>query len=209
MDDGSRRIQVRDPNPVSRLAAPAARTLAILCGWWLMGYAFLTAAEILGRKFLGRSFQGVDEIGGYTLAVVSSLAFTWALIGRSHTRVDFLLGRLGSRPRATLNAIAYVTLAAVAVLAATKGWSALAESIEFKSRSTTPLQVPMWVPQSGWFAGLALFAAVASAMAIHAVYLLIRRHADVNRLYGPLTVEEEIAIETGSIAVAQEKEAAR
>jgi TRAP-type C4-dicarboxylate transport system permease small subunit len=183
----------------ARAATPAARFLVVCCGWWLVFYSFLTVAEILARKFLGKSIQGVDEIGGYTLAVVSALGFAWALVSRAHTRVDFLLGRLDERTRAILNAAAYVTLALVAALAALKGWDTLAESIEFRSRSTTPLQLPLWIPQSAWFAGIAFFAATSAAMAVEAVVLLVANRRELNRRFGTLTVEEEIAVETGGL----------
>jgi TRAP-type C4-dicarboxylate transport system permease small subunit len=193
----------------ARMAAPIAHFFVMCCGWWLMAYAFLTAAEILTRKFLGRSIQGIDEIGGYTLAVVSALGFAWALVQRSHTRIDFLVGRLSENWRAFLNTVAYVTLAGIALLAAAKGWSTLAESVEFRSRSTTPLQMPLWIPQSAWFVGIALFALTALGMAIEAVVLFFRDRAEVNRRFGPLTLEEEIATETGGLTGIPPKESAK
>lgn len=183
----------------ARAATPIARFLVLCCGWWLLLYAFLTAAEILARKLLGKSIQGVDEIGGYTLAIVSALGFAWALVSRSHTRVDFLLGRFDDRLRAILNAAAYVSLAIVAALAAAKGWATLAETIEFRSRSTTPLQLSLWIPQSLWFLGIAFFAATSAAMAFEAIVLLISDRRELNRRFGTLTVEEEIAVETGGL----------
>ena len=59
-------------NPVARRLEPAVRLVAILGGWWLLGLAFLTCVEILCRKLLGVSLQGIDEIGAYTLAVFST-----------------------------------------------------------------------------------------------------------------------------------------
>jgi hypothetical protein len=34
------------------------------------------------------SLQGADELGGYALAVGSTIAFSLALMGRNHIRVD-------------------------------------------------------------------------------------------------------------------------
>jgi hypothetical protein len=66
------------------------------------------------------------------------------------------------------------------------------------SVSNSPLQVPLWIPQGAWLAGLVLFAAVALLLALHAASLLLRgQTGDVNRWYGPRTVAEEIAAETG------------
>ena len=188
-----------DENPIARLFGPPARLLAILSGWWLLALSFLTVAEILLRKFFSVSIQGVDEIGGYTLAVVSAFGFANALLVKGHTRVDFLVGRLPGRLRAALNVAAYALLAGLAAFAAWRGWAVLSESIEFQSHANSPLQTPLWLPQSAWLAGIAVFAAASGAMAAHALLLLATDWRRVNRLYGPLTVEEEVDIEVGAV----------
>jgi TRAP-type C4-dicarboxylate transport system permease small subunit len=192
------------PNRVAQALEPIGRWCAIACGWWLTVVAGLTCVEIVGRKLFGFSLQGVDEIGAYTLAVVSALSFSHALIGRSHTRIDFLVTKLPAGPRATLNALAMVTLAAFAVFAAWRGIDVLAESLEFRSRSTSPLQTPLWMPQGPWLAGLFLFAAVAVVFAAHAALLLVRDRERLNVLYGPPTLDEEIERETAGTLDVQE-----
>ncbi|GIR54663.1 MAG: hypothetical protein CM15mP62_21340 [Rhodospirillaceae bacterium] len=37
------------------------------------------------------------------------------------------------------------------------GWYTLDESLTFGSVSSSPLQVPLWIPQSLWMAGLIIF----------------------------------------------------
>lgn len=186
-------------NPVIRFFSPPARLLAILSGWWLLALSFLTCVEIVMRKFLAMSLQGIDEIGAYTLAVVSAFGFASALTVKAHTRVDFLVGRLPAFPRAVLNALAYVLLAAMAGYAAWRGWAVLDESIEFQAHANSPLQTPLWIPQSAWMLGMGLFAAAAGAMAAHAVLLLVFSWRQVNRFYGPLTLEEEIETEVSAL----------
>ena len=66
-------------------------------------------------------------------------------------------------------------------------------------RSNTPLSVPLWMPQSIWFAGMLLFAAGAVVMALHSVFLLWRDRGLLNRAYGPQSLEEEIATEIGHV----------
>ena len=58
--------------------------------------------------------------------------------------------------------------------------------------SNSPLQVPLWIPQGLWVAGLGLFAAVAVALATQASWMLFRNPSRLNALYGPPTIEEEI-----------------
>jgi TRAP-type mannitol/chloroaromatic compound transport system permease small subunit len=190
-----------EPNPVVRALQPVTRMAAIICGWWLLLVAFFTCVEIIGRKLFGFSLQGVDEVGGYTLAIVATLSFSHALLMRAHTRIDFLIVKLGARSRAWLNMLAVVTLALMALFALWKGLPVLLESIEFSSHSTSPLQTPMWLPQGAWAIGLMLFAICASALAAHALWLLAGGgYAAINKLYGPPSLNEEIDREVGALA---------
>lgn len=191
---GARRSRV-----AAALEAPI-RWILYAAGWWLLVIVALTCVEIVGRKLFGFSLQGVDEIGGYTLGVTASLALSWAMVRRGHTRVDFLLTRLPPALQAVCNVAAMVSLAALVGYAFLRGITLLTESIEFQSRSTTPLQMPLWIPQSGWLTGWGLFALTCVALAVHALVLLVRDRARLNECYGPLTVDEEIAAELGENA---------
>ena len=188
--------------PVDRALRPVARGAVIVCGWWLLAIALLTCVEIVGRKLFGFSLQGIDEIGGYTLAFTSSLALTYALLNRGHTRVDFLFVRFPVWMQAAINVLALVLLAAVALFAAWRGAAVVLESIELQSHSITPLQTALWIPQSAWLAGFALFALTALLQALHAAWLATRDTTRLNTLYGPLTVEEEIEQELADVAPA-------
>jgi len=188
-----------DGNPLARWLEGPARMIAIIGGWWLLALAFLTVFEIFARKLLAFSLLGVDEIGAYTLAIFSTLSFAYALVARSHTRVDFLLGHLPGPLRAVLNALAFLLLAAMAGYIAWRGCAVLAETIEFQAHANSPLQTPLWLPQSAWLVGLLAFALVAALFAGHALLLLVRDWRLVNRWYGPMTLDEEVATEASAI----------
>lgn len=188
------------PNPATRVLERAIDVLVLAVGWWLIALSVATCVEMVSRKLFAFSLQGVDEVGGYTLAIVGAIGFSYTLITRGHTRIDFLVSKMPERVRSTLNMLAMVTLAGMVVFAASRGWVVLSESIEFQSHSTTPLQTPMWVPQSMWLTGWALFGVVAVTMAVHSLALLLRgRHAELNKAYGPQTLEEEIESEAGDV----------
>jgi len=186
-------------NPFTRALQGASRLLTLACGWWFIALSALTCFEMVARKLFNYSVQGVDEIGGYTLAVTSAIGFSYALLLKAHTRVDFLLARLPVGLRAFLNLAAMVTLAAMALFAAYRGYTVPEESIEFQSVSTSPLQTPLWIPHSLWFLGWLLFAACAAILAWHAAALFLRDKRELNRQYGPLTLEEEIEAEAGEV----------
>ncbi|MEC5399723.1 TRAP transporter small permease subunit [Uliginosibacterium sp. H1] len=188
------------PNPFSGLLNRLVDLLVIITGWWLVALSILTCVEMVGRKLFSFSFQGIDEVGGYTLAITAAIGFSYTLITRGHTRIDFLVGKLPEKARSAINVLAMLTLAGMAVFAIWRAWVVLSESIEFQSHSTTPLQTPMWIPQSLWFMGWALFTLVCVYLAGHALVLWLRGdHAAVNKAYGPQTLEEEIESEAGEV----------
>lgn len=184
-------------DPVSRTLTRVADWTVIACGWWLIALSILTCVEMLGRKVLGFSLQGVDEIGSYTYGIVGAFGYAYALITRSHVRVDFLLSRFSPKSRSLLNLLAMLSLAALAALCVWRGWHVLADSIDFGSTAATPLATPMWIPQSIWLAGYAMFALVAAWAALDAAGLFVRgRTRELNQRFGPQTLEEEIEAET-------------
>lgn len=181
----------------SRALAGCTDVAALACGWWLIALSVVTCIEMLGRKVLGFSLQGVDEIGSYTYAIVGSVGFAHALVSRSHTRVDFLISRFPVRLRSVLNVLAMLSLAAFAVLSVWRGLHVVLESIDLHATASTPLATPMWIPQAFWLAGYVLFALVALWAALHALKLFVRgKHELVNDGFGPQTLEEEIEAET-------------
>ncbi len=183
--------------PFTRVLQNGVEILTLACGWWLIGLSVMTCVEMLGRKLFAFSLQGVDEIGAYTFAIVSAIGFSYALLTRGHTRVDFLVSRFSERTRAVLNFTAVITLAGIGVLAAYRAYAVLAETIDLGSTAASPLATPLWVPQSLWFLGFVVFAVATLVAAAHACVLLgAKAWPEMNKRYGPQTLEEEIESET-------------
>ena len=183
-------------NPIARWAGPPVRWMQIACGWALLAICFATLYDIVARRLLGHSVQGVTELGAYLLAIVSAFGFSSALLQKAHSRVDFLFPRMPPFMVAILNLAAAVLLFGVAALSVWQGWHVLEETLLFDSRASTPLQTPMWIPQGLWLAGLAVFAGVTFACAVHAAILFVKDRNRLNQLYGPLSLEGQIAVET-------------
>jgi TRAP-type C4-dicarboxylate transport system permease small subunit len=180
-----------------------ARVCAIVAGWALLAISVVTCVEVIGRKYFSFSFRGLDEIGGYMLAGVSAFGFAYALSMRAHMRVTLLFPYVPAWVQALLNVLAALTLAAMAAFCAWRGAFEVLDVLGSGRRANTPLQTPLWIPQSIWLAGMTLFAVGTIFMAWHALALLFRDRAALNRLYGPQSLEEEIAMEVDN-AVARE-----
>lgn len=166
--------------------------VAIMAGYAFFALSIFIVVEILARKLFNYSFQGADEIGGYVLAAGTAGGFGFALIHRSHTRIDLLVARLSGRRQAAFNLLAYVSLAAFATFMAWRGCATLQQSIEFGSLASTPLQTPLWIPQSLWAGGLVLFAVAALILAGRATAAFFRDVNALNVEFGPITIREEV-----------------
>ena len=181
-------------NPISRKLAPAARYATIACGWVVLAYAVALTAEILGRKFFATSFKGIDELGGFVLAISASIGASYAMVHGNHTRVDVFLVRFPRPLQRALNVLALVLFACFACFAAWRGAAVLRDTLEYGSTATN-LEQPLWVPQALWLAGLLLLAAITLAYAVHAVVLLVMRRPELNAWYGPTSAQAELEAE--------------
>ena len=166
--------------------------IGILGGYGCLGLSFLIVYEIFARKLFNHSLQGVDEIGGYVVAIIGTFGMALAALERAHTRIDVLLLRLPARVQAGLNLLSYVALGLGAAFMGYMGWRTLDESLTFGSVSSSPLQVPLWIPQSLWMAGLVLFALSALWTALRGLLALRYGLEAADRVLAPPTVEDEI-----------------
>jgi TRAP-type C4-dicarboxylate transport system permease small subunit len=173
---------------------------------WAFGAIFVALSivvtvETLSRKLFNYSIQGADELGGYALAAGSVIAFSLALMGRNHIRVDVFHELFPKRLQASLNALSYVLLAAFAVLLAFVAFKVLADTRAYRSTAPTPWQTPLIWPQSIWYAGLVVFALLTVGYAIRALWLLVRGDIDtINRDFPPKSAKEEVKEELDDFA---------
>ncbi len=159
----------------SKLVAVAERLVtwgALAAGYCLLAQALFTVLEVLARKLFNYSFQGVDELGGYGLAITASLGFGLATLQLAHTRVDILLHKLPTQARAVLHVITWVVLTLVAGMLCYFSSVAINETLTYGSVANSPLQTPIWIPQSIWVAGFAIFLLSSLFMLCRAVRLL-------------------------------------
>ncbi|MBN9671368.1 TRAP transporter small permease subunit [Roseibium aggregatum] len=139
--------------------------VAIAVGLMLLGCVVFTLIEIAARR-LGGSLGGVDEISGYVMAVTTSWGISYALTEQAHVRIDLLRQRLVPLGRAVFDMLALLCLAATAIVVAWRGWGVLEKTLSNGARANTPLETPLWIPQSLWWAGWLWFAVSASLLLV-------------------------------------------
>jgi TRAP-type C4-dicarboxylate transport system permease small subunit len=169
------------------------RWLGTLFGLIFMGLSVVVTVETVMRKVFTVSLQGADELGGYALAIGATIAFSLALIGRTHIRVDVFHDRLPVWLQTALNWFSVISLAAFAGLMAWLAWFVIRDTQAYQSVAQTPWATPLVYPQSAWLLGLIMFALVSAAFAIHASMLLLSGRTDeLNADYGPRSTKQEV-----------------
>lgn len=148
------------------------RVIAIVCGGVLLAAMALILTEIVMRQAVGRGIGGADEISGYVMAGIAAWGFSYALVERAHVRIDVLTGRLPPAGRSAFDLVALAGLATVAGFVTAYGWRVLGTSLARGSRANTPLETPLWIPQSIWLSGWAWLTIVAAALALATAALM-------------------------------------
>jgi TRAP-type C4-dicarboxylate transport system permease small subunit len=199
--------------PAAQASAPAASTrrtnmkdrietlLATVFGGIFLTLSVVVAIETISRKVFNVSLQGADELGGYALAVGSTIAFSLALMGRNHIRVDVFHDKFPRALQAALNWLSIVSLAALGAFIAWIAFNVIGDTLQYRSTAQTPWATPLIWPQSVWYAGLVVFALVAIGYAARATLLLLTNRIDtLNHDFHPKSAKEELKEELEDLA---------
>jgi TRAP-type C4-dicarboxylate transport system permease small subunit len=179
--------------------------LADVFGAIFLLLSVVVVVETVSRKVFNISLQGADELGGYALAVGSTIAFSLALMGRNHIRVDVFHERFPRGLQATLNWLSIVSLAALGLFIAWVAFKVIGDTKQYGSTAQTPWATPLIWPQSVWFAGLVTFGLVAFGYAVRATVLLLTGQVDtLNHDFHPKSAKEELKEELEDLAVRQD-----
>ena len=175
-----------------RLIERISQAAATLGGLAVIGVAVIVCAEVVLRNVFSFGLSAATELSSYVLAVTSAWAFSYALLRRVHVRVDALIRLFPQSVIAWLDLVALLALFWLASMMLWYGASVFWFSFVKRSTAMTPMQTPMWIPQGLWLLGLGLFFITSVAMVITVVRSLLKGDAaQVNRLVGSFTVEEE------------------
>lgn len=179
------------------IAALASRLFGIA----LLALSVFVSVETIARKAFNFSFGGADELGGYVLAVGSSLAFVVALIDRAHVRIDVLYGRFPKRLKAIMDWLSILSLGLLGLFMVYVGRIVIVDTMAYGSTAPTPWATPLIWPQAAWYAALCLFAFSAIYLALRATMHVIRGRLDlVSAEFRPSGVAEELEDELSDLA---------
>lgn len=172
---------------------------------WLFGIALVALSvfvsiETVTRKLFNFSFEGADELGGYVLAVGSSLAFVVALVDRAHIRIDVLHARFPKRMQAIVDWLSIVSMALLGLFILYVGHIVIVDTMSYGSTAPTPWATPLIWPQLAWYGALSLFAFSAIYLAIKAtIHVVNGRFDKVSEEFHPKGTIEELAEELSDL----------
>jgi len=172
------------------------RLLSLAGGWTLLMLALLIVISSLGRKYFSISIQGVDEIGGYVLAIVGAIGFSLTFLERSHIRIEIVRARLPQGWQALLDLLALSTMIFSAFVLFWLGLMVVEQSFSMGAVAATTLRTPLIYPQSLWVAALGLFLFVTTYVALRCIAAVLRRDWNfVRQRLGSEDVADEVARE--------------
>lgn len=175
---------------VSTVFAWAGGALILLC-------SILVSLDVLTRKLLGWTYFESFELSTYAFAIAVSLGCAYALISKSHIRIEVLYRLLPDIVQRVLDLVSILGLLVGATVLVWYAWSAFESSLILGARSNTPLSVPLVIPQGLWLIGLVWFALSAAFLFLRAlVHFFTGRHDEIIEDIGIASMEEEIEAST-------------
>jgi len=182
------RLPARLVSGLDRVATWAARTGGIAIGI----SAILVSIDVILRKVAGITLGAMDEITGYIFIVATSWSFAFALIRRSHIRIDTLYVWFPAKVQIVLDLVCMTVMAGFGSVLLWYAWQTVSETIRMGSIASTPLRTPLAIPQIPWLGGLLFFAITAVILLVVLFICLFQGRRDLIRLYGgaPSLIDE-------------------
>jgi TRAP-type C4-dicarboxylate transport system permease small subunit len=128
----------------------------LLCSLLLMAMIVLIAAEAIARNVFATSLQVTDEIGGYLLVAMTFLSMSVAEAHGAFHRVELIQARVGKKVRMISQIVFDLMSLGASALVAWQLTRLTLNSWRAEDVAPTPLQTPLWLPQSTMAIGMAL-----------------------------------------------------
>jgi TRAP-type C4-dicarboxylate transport system permease small subunit len=175
----------------------ASRAAAAIGGMGIIFIAVIITIDVFLRKFAGTTIGGASEIAGLVFAVATAISYTYVLLDRANIRIDVLYTHLTPKWRAYLDFFGMLVFLIFIARLTYSIFLLVEQSWSGNTKTVGVIIVPLWIPQSLWFAGFALLTLTAGFLLVSIAALIIRRDwAMVNRIAGIPSIEETIEEDT-------------
>lgn len=123
--------------------------MGYLCGAMFLLLALFITYQVIARKVGWVMAPGMDLMSGYTLAMASTWAFSYALRTGSHVRIDVQLPFMSPRVRWLADQTALASIVFFIGVTSWKTWVMVMKSYEISAVTNTYPLVPLWIPHHG------------------------------------------------------------
>jgi TRAP-type C4-dicarboxylate transport system permease small subunit len=167
--------------------------LTWIAGTLIVLSAFLVTIEVFLREIFNYSIGGADELSGYAFGVATALSLAYALFERAHIRVDVAYNFFPKHLKTFVNYLGLLLLVGFAAIVATMAWSMVEDTLQYGSRSITPMRTPLAIPQIPWLFGWIFFVFSGLLIALVALVRMIKGdHQGSSTLIGIKSIDEQI-----------------
>ncbi|WP_226553863.1 TRAP transporter small permease subunit [Celeribacter naphthalenivorans] len=174
-----------------------ARVAATAGGLGIIFISITVTLDVLLRKFFHVTFGGANEMAGFIFAVATALSYPIVLLDRANVRIDVLYTFLPLKIRAFLDFLAMLLVLYFVAFLTKSVFGLLVKSWTHDSMSIGVFSIPLWVPQSIWVLGFALFTLTALFLCVYAAVSLFKRDwSTVTAIAGVPSLDETIEEET-------------
>ncbi len=179
--------------------------MGYLCGAMFLLLALFITYQVIARKFDVVMAPGMDLMSGFTMAMASTWAFSYALRTGSHVRIDVLLPFMSTRVRWWADQAALASIVFFVGITAWKTWVMVLKSYEIGAVTNTYPLVPLWIPQTFVAIGFSMLAFTAIHMMIDKIFEellpILHRAQGGTESYRAVTADRNILTEEGTSAV--------
>ena len=144
-------------------------SMGYLCGTMFLLLALFITYQVIARKLGGVMAPGMDLMSGYTMAMASTWAFSYALRTGSHVRIDVLLPFMSTRVRWMADQVALGSIVFFISITSWKTWVMVLKSYDIGAVTNTYPLTPLWVPQSVVAFGFSMLALTAIHMMLNMI----------------------------------------
>src|SRR4051812_45000592 len=155
-------VDVSPDGAVHRIEVPVSGPSIVdslseaVCSLLLMAMIVLIGAEAIARNVFGTSLQITDEIGGYLLVAMTFLSMSVAEAHGAFHRVELVQARLGQSARLVTQIVFDLISLVASALITWQLTRLVMNSWRSEDVAPTPLQTPLWMPQTTMAIGMFL-----------------------------------------------------
>ena len=140
--------------------------MGYLCGTMFLLLALFITYQVIARKYGIVMAPGMDLMSGFTMAMATTWAVSYALRTGSHVRIDVLLPFMSTRVRWWADQLALSSIVFFIGVTSWKTWVMVMKSYDIGAVTNTYPLVPLWVPQTFVAIGFSMLAFTAVHMMI-------------------------------------------